>query len=467
MFKDIFDYYEKEGMIHPLLRYSLEGRVKYLESQKEFVRREMMKIIEIYNFHNLKNITNDINQVFQIEFFKGVDDFTLWFGLNAVLDYDYDNPVFKDEGYESNDEQLTDEKYEELSRKYEEQDAKHKRDFAISAIDSKIYRPIYYSYFIETLNWYFSARLTYTWLAYQWQEVGGCEIGMRVGTLENNSVTRFSFNDFSFDDLSKYSCRDEPIKEFVQPAFPRKLSLIEIFIRTGIKERPTHLFCNHWRYFEKENEFIEIGIYANKSKIRKGKIKEPRFLEEEEIKNHIEKYAWSNEITLKYLINFSNQKINEGWEEKLRPLSFPKRIYDLAIDFPHQRWTRRGNYEEILMLINVMEEEDDIVFSNSFKAFLSYLNVDIPNWFFFPINDVEKEQVEQFYSFEKISSFIKERNSETWDKYLPFAKSKEGTTLFIFCATEESDFIFGKKENEEGYNLVFNSFDEFINNKTN
>ena len=77
----------------------------------------------------------------------------------------------------------------------------------------------------------------HTWVAYHFQQAKLYETGLPVGITVNSDTVSYYFNDFSYDDHSKYHHRYDTENKVGRP-FNRDLTIEEIFIRTHLLRVP-------------------------------------------------------------------------------------------------------------------------------------------------------------------------------------------------------------------------------------
>jgi hypothetical protein len=281
--------------------------------------------------------------------------------------------------------------------------------------------------------------LFYAWISYLWQEIEGHKCGIKVRTMQNNSVAGFSLNDYLDDDFSSFMESDygeKPPK--LSRFFPRKLTLIELYLRASQTGYPFNPFKNYWRYFEKGDEFMEIVTYELSTGIRSGKKASRNLVQINQVVRHK-----NSELALKHITGFTNQMIFDGWEERLRPLDMPERMHENAFDF--DIWTGiHWSKEQTNMLpeerVKNFEEQFKIQLPKSFFHYLRLLNGRQYNShnMFFPIDDMYTVKVKKFFNIEELESMAKaslqKDNKHLWigelvnEKRLGISINKESDT---------------------------------------
>ena len=250
------------------------------------------------------------------------------------------------------------------------------------------------------------AALYYAWMAYLWQEVEGHQCGLKVMTIQNNSIARFSLNDFLDDDFSAFMDCDYGAKPpKIERFFSRKLTLVELFLRASKTGYPHNPYENYWRYFEKGNQFKEIVTYEFVIGVRSGNLSEHQTAEVKQIK----KYG-NPKDALMHLTDFTNQAIRDGWEEKLRPHGLPQKMHDQAYDFSFwtgvawfsgdERNNRKRNED-----IEKFESTHGIKLPDELAQYLRLFNGRQYNKHkrYFPIDDLYTVGIEKFYTLEELN----------------------------------------------------------------
>lgn len=250
--------------------------------------------------------------------------------------------------------------------------------------------------------------LFYAWIGYLWQEIEGHKCGIKVKTIQNNSIATYSLNDYLDGDFSAFvesDYGDKPPR--LSSFFPRKLSLIELYLRASQTGYPFNPFKNYWRYFERGDEFMEIVTYEFSTGIRSGK----KTNRNSEKISQVTKYENSGSA-LKQITAFTNQMIFDGWEEKFRPLDMPERMHKNAFDF--DIWTGvNWSKEQTNMLpeerVVKLEQQLGIKLPKSFFHYLRLLNGRQYNSYnmFFPIDNWYTVQVKKFFNIEELENMAK------------------------------------------------------------
>jgi len=436
MFKNIIQYYSKQGELLPSVEKELYKINQFYKRRTEHVKEKLIVLKEKYTFEKLSKIEKYAQTDCSIVFFKSPNYFQLTFELEYILN---------EQSYEDYDDEIHEIDKELYDREMITIDTKQD----VSEIPLSL-RDYYQEQF-----WMLQDSFFYTWIASIWQEIDGAECNIRVQIVENSSCTRFSLNDFSWDRYSNFTKLIGKL-EMVHSPFNRQFTLEEIFIRA-------HLFPNYyhsyWRYFEKNGLFREIVIYKREIGFRFGEIENERDFPVHEIK----KYE-SRDAANVFLLETGNKWANEGWTEKLRPFNFPEKIYPEAIET-----VNTGHFEFHmpcdlrLKEIEKFEKKYKLILPITYKHYLSLLNDEMYNStpYYFPINDSELLRISKFFSLEEIKKQI-----EIGEKYdsIAIAKTKETKFLHININSESSEYgrIYLEHSFDEELELLDYSFETFI-----
>lgn len=388
MFEQIIQYFIEKGELHERAARDARSFAAYLEQQTEYTKGRLKDVIQQFNYENIKPINIEkINYFPHLEFWRDVDDFT----SVVALGYDGDVDILRNLEPIVKGQYFAETKLSNTDRialvKAQTSVKIDLQKYPISLLD-------YYEYKLSQTT------LFYTWIAYLWQEVEGHRCGLKAKTVENNSIEQFSLNDFLVDHFSAFIAYDRDNKPpRIDNLFPRKLTIVELFLRVSHGAYPHDAYKNHWRYFEKEDEFSEIVTYAYSTGFRSGKVSERQTAEVRQIKHHE-----NSKAALTYGVDFSNQAIFNGWEEKFRPLGLPEMMHGKAYDFGQWAWdsgNKQLNAEDILNF----EEHYKIKLPDAYFEYLrlfngrKYYNPHL----YFPINDLYTVKVDKFYSLEELS----------------------------------------------------------------
>jgi len=389
-FEQILQYHIDKGKLHKRTENNLRSFLKYLIDQTEYTKKRLAEVVAEINYETIKP-DEEYNVWPDLEFWRGVDDF----GTAVALNYDGGVDVLDEKelvvvGRYDN--------YETPPDSVRLQASKEKNSIKIDLQKYPISILGYYEYkFDETI-------LYYTWMGYLWQEIEGYKCGIKAKTVQNSSIVMYSLNDYldgDFSDFLEADYGDKPPK--LNSFFPRKLSLIELFLRASQTGYPFNPYENYWRYFEKGDEFREIVAYEFSTGIRTGKKINRHTAPVNQIIKH------KNSITtLKHLTTFTNKMIFEGWEEQLRPLDMPERMHENAFDYNIRtgiHWSKDQNNDIPEQVIKSFEEKFNVKLPSSFFHYLRILN-GRPYNMSFPINDLYTVQVKKFHTIDELSKLF-------------------------------------------------------------
>lgn len=392
IFEPIIQYFIEKGELHERAVRNTRLFAAYLENQTDYTKARLKEVIQRYNYETILPKTEGNKSYLPlISFFRGVDDFE----TVAAIDYDggigfLDDIVIVKGQYDRENEYSDEEKIAE--RKTQTSVKINLTKFPISQLGYYEYKGI--------------GGLYYAWLAYLWQEVEGHQCGLKVMTLQNNSCSCFSLNDFLQDNFSAFMGCDRGIKPpRIDNFFPRKLSIVELLLRASQLGYPFNPYKNYWRYFEKDDEFIEIVTYECATGVRSGKISERLTAEVQQIIQHEKPKS-----ALMHLTEFTNQAIFNGWEEKLRPLGLPAMMNKSAYDFEFWtgiNWFEGDEQKNRLKKEDIMrfEKHHGIELPDAFFQYLRLFNGRQYNNYhlYFPINDLYTVKVEKFYTLDELN----------------------------------------------------------------
>ena len=156
-----------------------ENLINFYASNETDSKAKFKRTLEKYNFESI-SVFSEYAEYPQVTLFHGSGGFEFW----PVIDYEGGvtnrdesiGAIVKEPAYDNPDYWLNDRDYEDLIK-----------DEVIE------------------WNWEIHRRVVFVWLSTIWQEIKGYECGIVVKTLENNSGKQFIFNDFEWDNLSKYA----------------------------------------------------------------------------------------------------------------------------------------------------------------------------------------------------------------------------------------------------------------------
>lgn len=450
MFESIIQYFIERGELHERAVRDIRSFASYLENQTEYTKSKLKEVIQRFNYDTIKPDENDCYP--QLEFWRGVDDF------GSTLGLDYDGGVFNVDDIGD----IVKGQYGNQSPTDAEQINSRKARTAVKIDTQKFPLSLlgYYEYKFSTTALY------YTWMAHLWQEVEGYRCGLKVMTIQNNSIARFSLNDFLDDDFSAFmesDCGEKPPK--IEAFFSKKLSIIELFLRASQIGYPFNPYQNYWRYFEKGNQFQEIVTYEFVTGIRSGNLSEHRTAQVVQTKKH-----GNPKAALMTLTNFTNQAIHDGWEEKLRPLGLPRKMHDQAYDFSF--WTglawfsgdeqkNRKRKEDI----EAFESKHGIKFPDELAQYLRLFNGRQYNKhkIYFPIDDLYTVGIQKFFTLTELDESAAEMLSKN-PKFLWIGLLKDYSYVGVCIQTDDKDYgkiVISKDNNARICDYSFGKFAQY------
>lgn len=397
----------------------------YLENNTEILRSKFQKIIERYNYKNLKNLSGREKDVLEIEFGHGSGE------LDFIFRAKTENDEFDD---------LFDGEY-----LFPSFDQPHDNNFIYpSDLD------VFYEGHREFLCEEEKRELLFTWIAKNWIECGGQHIGIVAGTWENNSASTFSLNYFNWDFCIEIPEGEKGIK--IPYELNRDLTDFEIRARTRIPS--FRAFRTYWRYFEKGEEFYEIGLYEEMMSTRKGNIVD---FSNESLQSKWHYDSRSN-LTNK-IARRVDKLINKGYYEKERPSVHPKMRKDLIewdFGYVHRRNTKVTDEEFV-----ALETSKNIYLPSSYKWFVSKMNGVDPHWHLthFRIAFEDWKKIEKIHSFKDlVDQLINFHSKNDVNKnLLPiFTDSEDG--ILLLEIKEDRVFFFSKEKELKDLKTNFESF---------
>lgn len=405
MFEEIIQYLFEKGAIHERNVYDLRAFIAQLESQNEFTRSRLLEMVQKYNYEN--QVPEAETECFpSLELLRGMAEFTTTSILNWDGSCDESDIVVVDfETADVSDEQRIAKVAERGAVKIDLQ------RFPVSRLGLYEFSDYETAFYLA-------------WLAAMWQDIDGNErCGMKVCTIQNNSVARFSLNDFLHDDFSAFMQADYgPEPPRIGPFFSRKLTIVELFQRACQRSYPFNPYKNYWRYFEREDRFKEIVFWNNATGVREGQLSEQMTAEVGQITQHPD-----SRTALLYMTTYTNQAIFEGWEEKLRPIGLPEKMHEDAFHF--DRWLGISWPIETVHTeedIRSFEKRTGITLPSVFATFIQVLRGKVDGYkHYYPINDLYTVRVISFYPLNELELMAELTPKEAKD-WLPFAELEEG-----------------------------------------
>ena len=392
MLEPIIQYHIDKGVLHVREAHDLFRFAAMIESDTAYTKTKLQQFIKNINHRTVGR--NKDGCLPWIEFSHDMDDY----GLTLYYEFGVDSALETEIG------SIVRGRYELGTPT---------QDSAVADLEKRNAQKIDTNRF-PISQWGFSSHqicemdLFYTWLAFWWQELGGHECGLKVMTRENNSGASFSLNDFLVD---KYSAYIDDYNDFekckINNYFPRNLTLAEVFLRASQPSYPFNPYFNYWRYFEKKNNFMEIVTYEFSTGIRQGLLTEHQSAQVINIKQHAAPVS-----AMRYLTNFVNTMIRDGWEEKFRALGLPERMHKAAYQFSFwsgiaPNWFNKNEKVHRLSLKDVLKFEMayNLKLPDAFAHYLRLFNGRQYNkhLMHFPIDDSYTVEVEKFYTIDELS----------------------------------------------------------------
>ncbi len=393
-FEEIINYFKSKGEMHAVTEANTRSFINYLLDQTEYTTKKLTDLISKVNYETI-----ECDQQYKlwphIELWRGVDDY----GSVAIISHDGDHTDIEDLG------NIVIGRYDNYTIKPDSVRLKELKERQSVKVDINKYPISQLGYHEYRFN---QTALFYAWITNIWQAVQGHKCGIPVKTIENNSINTFYLNDCLERDLSEFhefSYGDKP--ERLKNPFPRKLTLIELFLRVSQSTYPFNPFNTYWRYFEKDGQIQEIGTYEFKTGIRKGQISGKVDSELTDIKIHKD-----SKDALLHIRYFTNEMINKGWQEKLRPLNLPSKFDKNAFQFVY--WTGINRTEDQSTKLTEQEVTElekffGIKLPNSYFHYLRIFNGRQHNSYnmFFPIDDLYTIHIKKFYTIEELYQYNK------------------------------------------------------------
>ena len=394
-FEQIIKYHIKKGELHQRSEKDVRSFVAYLLAQTDYTKKRLSEIIKKINYETFKP-DEKYNVWPELEFWRGMGEY----GSTAALNYDGGVFSLDDE------DPIVVGRYDNYKTPSDAERLKISKDRNAIKMDLEKYPISLHGYYEYKFN---ETALFYAWIGYLWQEIEGYKCGIKVRTIQNNSIATFSLNDYLEDDFSSFMESDYGDKpQRLNNFFPRKLGLIELYLRASQTGYPFNPYKSYWRYFEKEDEFMEIVTYEFTTGLRSGK----KATRNTASVNQIIKHK-NTGVALKHITEFTNQKIFDGWQEKLRPLDMPKRMHGTAFEFDiwtGVNWSKEQTNILPEQRVKKFEEQFKIQLPSSFFHYLRLLNGRQYNSYnrFFPIDNLYTVLLKKFYTIDELENVSKE-----------------------------------------------------------
>ena len=448
-FEEIIKYYVEGNILHARSEYRVKSFVKYLLDQTNTTADKLKKLISQHNYKTY-NESNKYPIWPQLEIWRGTDDYGSSVGIpmeDGNIDWlnDGQNVILNQsqDGIPSNEERRA--VYQNLKK---------------LTIDQKLF-PIstwpYYEYLFNETS------LFYAWIAYIWQEIEGWECGLKVYTIENNSIAMFSLNDFLREDFSFVDTNLETSPKNYGRYFQRNLSLVELFLRANQNGYPFNPYSNYWRYFEKESFYYEMCFYNFQILFRQG-VKD---IQSKDEFYKISEFASTKDALIE-ITNQTNLLLLEGWSEKFRPLDRNKKFDEAS--FEYSIWTgiywkegKRSGPKITIERLKSFENKFNIKLPPSYFYFILLLNTQLLNGYHnhFPINRFDTVQVREFYDYKKLLQ-ITGKSIKIDSNYLWIGDTSDGNLLGIVIS--DGHKLYGSIAIAENgiIEVHENNFEEFI-----
>jgi hypothetical protein len=406
-FEQIIKYHVEANILHARTEYRVKSFVKYLLDQTHTTANKLKAVITKYNYKTYIE-ANKYTVWPQLEIWRGTDDY----GSSVGIPMEDGNIDWLNEGQHVILNQREDGIPSNEDRRAVYQTLKN------LTIDQKLF-PIstwpYYEYLFSETS------LFYAWIGYIWQEIEGWECGLKVYTIENNSISMFLLNDFLREDFSSINTNNlETSPKYYGRYFQRDLSLIELFLRANQNGYPFSPYRNYWRYFEKDSLYYEMCFYNFQIGYRKGAKNTQSKDEFYKISEFSSTKDALNEITRQ-----TNTLLNDGWHEMLRPLDRDMKFDGTSLEY--SLWTgiywkegKRSDPKITLERLKSFENKFNIKLPPSYFYFILLLNAQLLNGYqnHFPINRFDTVQIREFYDYEKLlqvtAKSIKFDNNNLW-----------------------------------------------------
>ncbi len=406
-FEQIIRYHVEGNILHA--RSENRGRcfVKFLLDQTNTTAEKLKKLILQ---HNYKTYIESNNYTIwpQLEIWRGTDDY----GSSVGIPMDDGNIDWLEEGQHV----ILNQRHDGIPSNEERRSVYQNLKNLI--INQKLFPistwPYYENLFDET-------SLFYAWIGYLWQEIEGWECGLKVYTIENNSIAMFLLNDFLREDFSSINTNNlETSPKYFGRYFHRNLSLIELFLRANQNGYPFSPYKNYWRYFEKDSLYYEMCFYNFQIGYRQG-------IKETQSKDGFYKISKvnSSKDALIEITEQTNALLFDGWHEQFRPIDRCNMFDNTS--FEYSLWTgiswKEGKYNKSEITTERLisfENKFNLKLPPSYFYFILRLNAQLLNGYQnnFPINKYDTVNVKEFYNYKKLLQVtiktIKNDNNYIW-----------------------------------------------------
>lgn len=306
-FDAILNYYIRKNLIHPKYEFELKRIIDYYVGQTESTSQTLLKVKQKYNFNTINEISKNKGDTY-LAFYFGGSLYTTWVC------------TISEGGVGPEDEEFG-EFIKDIDDINISEDQKNRIDSLRNAIvvDANLFPPEKEDFYSE-IFYKLREQIYHSWLAFIWQEIDGDSTQLAVNIEENGSNRMFSLIDYSWENFSEHvSNQESRIRR--KSIFNRKLSLEEIFLRTGYCDLKEDTY--YWKYYEREGKYLDMGIFNNSIKIYRGILNSENSTSVDDMKEYNTNDKREDIIsTRKFFLTHSNQLINDGWIERLRPINF-------------------------------------------------------------------------------------------------------------------------------------------------
>lgn len=432
--KDLFSPYQIK---------KLEAFKAFLDEHKDVAREKLKLIIDRFNINNLPNLEEPERSI------------------DGMMFYSRDDSYFSFLAYANGEDIKHMYLGETLFPVYLE---KHSFDFAYPA-NLDVHLEGYRNHVLLEKR----KEMAFCCFLELWTQLGGHHICKGAYTWEDN---------FDLIDLNWIFTDSPPIE-----GFPYSRELTDFEMKGNIQMDVNYgMFKQNWRYFEKGDEFFEVGYYFNIIGTRRGKIidfeKVPFNFEKKhyEPSNNKEAKDWVRAprfVDIRTMVKqFFKTAINEGFYEKTRPNSLPSYVVDGIVE-----WDYFNYHGYSANLIPVLDTEIE----NLEKNYGIYLSIDYL-WFIRIMNNLPMphnecshfrfskdtwHQIKAFFPFQDLAKHRQDQieAGKIPPAYLPIGIDIQGNLLLLNCDI--------KHPNQAGVTLwdqqvnqvkpLTDSFAEFIN----
>ena len=419
--KEIFSEYQLK---------EIEKWSNYVEKCRPILRSKFKTIIDRYDLDNISKLKGDEVNVKELTIYHGSGD--LNFSIEAVDDF---------EGYE-NQQYIF--KNEYLFPEYDFSDIEF--DFIYpNELDP------YLEEYREGKLYDLKKRLLFQMMLEEWRDLNGHNIGIKVGTWENNAAATFDFIKYNWEDyLPRIEIEDREIE--YPYILPRELTSFEIQKRLEYDEYNPYKCL--WRYFIKNDRFAEYGIFDNYMGYREGLLSEfssKKFeIQETPLDYRRNRFDNKKEILLK-----CDELIRNGFKEIPRPSNGPKLLSNLV------EWDfysiNNKDYLSDKQLVKIKSILPDGI-PESYYFFIRRMHNIEPKWEFnsFKIRHREWRRIKNIISPVEINKYYLTHKNLKADKLIPIF---EDTFGHLACLKyPEDQVVYLTMNNLKNIDINFESF---------